>query len=93
MSIENPLGKQHGGDAKKLEGVLGNIPTQYAEDYYPEMAKLKDRIAANEEILRKTMDINEIRTIGQILQRDKAALITLKAEHNVPLSEDEKLAA
>ncbi|MCR4276481.1 MAG: hypothetical protein NUV90_03795 [Candidatus Parcubacteria bacterium] len=66
---------------------------EYAEDYYPEMASLKERIAANQGILENTNNQNEMQLIGKILRRDKQALIDLKIKHNVPLDEDEKLAA
>lgn len=66
---------------------------EYAEDYYPEMANLKERIAANQTILGNSKDQNEMQLVGRILRRDKQALIALKIKHNVPLEADEKLAA
>lgn len=65
----------------------------YAEDYYPEMKSLKERIADNKKILENTDNQNEMQLVGRILRRDKQSLIDLKIKHNVPLDEDEKLAA
>jgi hypothetical protein len=79
MSIEHIPGHQTGDD--------------YAEDYYPEMASLKERIAANQAILGNSKDQNEMQLVGRILRRDKQVLIALKIKHNVPLEADEKLAA
>jgi hypothetical protein len=79
MSIEHLLGHQAGDE--------------YAEDYYPKMASLKERIVTNKEILGNTKDPNEMQLVGRILQRDKRELIALKMRHKVPLDEDEKLTA
>lgn len=77
----------------RIEGVIGEVSPDYAEEYLREMAKLQERIATNTEILGKTKDASEMKFVGQLLRRDREALRELKTRNGVPLDENEKLAA